>query len=180
MNTKTCARCLCEKPLTEFEKTETGIFRSQCRECRSWKRKYYQANRESEITRATKHQNADRNKTNKYKRDQMRKHPERYLCQSAKSRAKKTGIPFDLTTKDIIIPPVCPILGIPLKINDALCGPDSPSLDRIIPELGYVKGNVLVLSHRANTIKSDATLEELKQVVAFLEEHQKKLSAEQN
>jgi hypothetical protein len=46
----------------------------------------------------------------------------------------------------------------------------SPSLDRIVPELGYVKGNVRVISDRANRIKRDATLEELRAIVKYVEE----------
>ena len=46
--------------------------------------------------------------------------------------------------------------------------PASPSLDQIVPGLGYVKGNVQVISHRANTLKSDGTLEEFKKLVIFL------------
>lgn len=45
----------------------------------------------------------------------------------------------------------------------------SPTIDRIINDLGYVKGNVIVISWRANRIKSDATLAELKAIVAFYE-----------
>lgn len=46
-------------------------------------------------------------------------------------------------------------------------GPNSPSLDKIVPELGYVKGNIVVVSLRANQIKSDATIEELQAVAKF-------------
>jgi hypothetical protein len=48
-----------------------------------------------------------------------------------------------------------------------LAGDASPELDRIVPSLGYVKGNVLVVSRRANRIKTDATVEELQQVASF-------------
>lgn len=46
--------------------------------------------------------------------------------------------------------------------------PDSPSLDRVIPELGYVPGNVIVISWRANNLKRDATIEELEAVIAYM------------
>lgn len=42
---------------------------------------------------------------------------------------------------------------------------DSPSIDRIIPELGYTKGNIRVISNRANLLKSNATIEELQKVI---------------
>jgi hypothetical protein len=38
----------------------------------------------------------------------------------------------------------------------------SPSLDKIIPSRGYVKGNVMVVSSKANLMKSDASVTELR------------------
>lgn len=91
------------------------------------------------------------------------RYPEKTLWRSARERAKKNGITFTITTKDIVIPTLCPILGIPLAPRGDGTGhrPESPSVDRIIPALGYVPGNIAVVSHRANQIKSNATLEEL-------------------
>lgn len=92
------------------------------------------------------------------------------MCTSAKQRAQKKDIPFDITPADIIVPTHCPILGIPIVLDaDKLPEAGSPSLDRLIPELGYVVGNINVISHRANLLKSDATLEESQRVTAWLE-----------
>lgn len=93
------------------------------------------------------------------------------LC-SAKARAKKTGVPLNLELTDIVIPELCPLLGIPiieghLKGKKGATG-NSPSLDRIHPELGYVKGNIWVVSYRANTIKQDATPDELERIAVQL------------
>ena len=95
-------------------------------------------------------------------------YPQRALLSQAKGRAKKCGIPFDLELSDIVIPDRCPVIGIELKRNPNGSGPipSSPSLDRIVPSFGYTKGNVRVISHRANTLKSDATLLELTQILA--------------
>lgn len=60
----------------------------------------------------------------------------------------------------------------------AYLGPESPTLDKIIPALGYVPGNVWVISHRANTIKSDASLEELKTLTANLEKKLNELNGD--
>lgn len=72
---------------------------------------------------------------------------------------------------DIVVPERCPILGINLVrgVGQRTYLDSSPSLDRIIPAKGYVRGNIAVISMRANRIKSDATLDELRSVVAFLE-----------
>jgi hypothetical protein len=73
-----------------------------------------------------------------------------------------------LKDKDVSVPDVCPVLGIPLKVVSGKGFTDnSPSLDRIVPSLGYVPGNVVVISMRANRIKSDASLAELKKIVEF-------------
>jgi hypothetical protein len=106
------------------------------------------------------------------KRDRSNHKPrphEDILFQGARARAKRAGLPFTITRKDIIIPSHCPILGIPLfKVTGKQGGGDnSPSLDRIRPELGYVPGNVIVISMRANRIKSDATIQELRDIASF-------------
>lgn len=89
-------------------------------------------------------------------------HPEESWRGKLKTRALSKGIPFDDDTSDIIVPETCPILGIPLFWNTKEVGvPNNPSLDKIIPNLGYIKGNRHVVSNRANVLKRDATLEEL-------------------
>ena len=87
---------------------------------------------------------------------------------SAKRRAKKKGFEFNITLDDIPqIPDVCPVLGIPIIINvGEHCPSDnSPSLDRIDSSKGYIKGNIRIISNRANRIKADATAEELRKVL---------------
>lgn len=86
------------------------------------------------------------------------------MLSGAKRRAKRRGVPFNITAEDIQIPTVCPILGMPLEPNHDgthLSNPNSPSLDCVDPTLGYVRGNVWVISQRANLIKNNATPEEL-------------------
>lgn len=104
----------------------------------------------------------------KAKREQRReKELEKGILARIKSRAKKNNIPFNLTLDDIVIPEVCPVLNIPLIKNHGHSGYfiDSPSVDRIIPELGYTKGNIRVISNRANLLKNNATVEELELVL---------------
>lgn len=76
-------------------------------------------------------------------------------------RAKQKGVPFDITVEDIVYPTVCPVFGIELKRGKDVPAKHSPSVDRIIPEKGYVKDNIQVLSQKANAMKQDATIEEL-------------------
>jgi hypothetical protein len=90
-------------------------------------------------------------------------HREQILFSQARYRARRKGIEFNLEVTDIIIPKLCPVLKIPLVRNSSQGGPraSSPSLDRINNDLGYVKGNVQVISHKANTMKHCATDSEL-------------------
>lgn len=89
-------------------------------------------------------------------------HPIQKLLVPAKYRSTKKNIPYDIIDTDIFMPTHCPILGLELNYQGSKRGPNAASLDRIIPSLGYVKGNVEVISWRANRIKSDATPKELK------------------
>ena len=91
------------------------------------------------------------------------------MLSNAKGRASRDGIPFALTIADIVIPTHCPILGLPLypATGSRGGGDHSPSLDRIEPARGYVPGNIIVISNRANRLKSDATIEELRAIASF-------------
>jgi hypothetical protein len=91
------------------------------------------------------------------------------LVFGARRRAQIRNVPFNLELKDIQIPEICPVLGIPLRQSRRIHSPGSPTIDRLFPSKGYVKGNVRVISHRANTIKHDATAEELKKVYEWVE-----------
>lgn len=99
------------------------------------------------------------------------KDPRRSLLFSAQYRAKKMGLPINISLEDIIIPTVCPVLGLVLVRNKKYGLDNSISLDRVDPTKGYVKGNIAVMSHRANRLKDNATIEELRAVIAFMAEY---------
>ena len=88
--------------------------------------------------------------------------PEEIFHQVAKRRAKLLEIKFSISPEDIrnVWPKDgnCPALGIPLSRNVGK-GPsaNSPSLDRIVPDGGYVVGNIAIISMKANLIKNNAT-----------------------
>lgn len=69
---------------------------------------------------------------------------------------------------------ICPALGIKMKWNDSPHVGDSPSLDRLDPTKGYVRGNLVWISERANTMKHDATLAELESLTKWLKKEVKK------
>lgn len=88
------------------------------------------------------------------------------LWYRAKRRAKENGRAFDIAVEDIYVPPVCPVFLVPFEENT----PHSASLDRVDSSKGYVKGNVQVLSTRANVLKNNATLSELERLVMYMRE----------
>jgi len=99
---------------------------------------------------------------------------------SCKHTAKKSGLPFDIDMdyiKEIDTTDTCPMLGIHMSWGYHETGVgqgtksgrhDSKSIDKIIPELGYVKGNVMIISGRANMIKSDASYQEILRIGNYL------------
>lgn len=92
---------------------------------------------------------------------------------SLKLKCKKRWIPFDLDLSDLEIPEFCPAIGIKLRqqfggTKNGYAEDDSPSLDKLIPELGYTKGNVRVVSNLANRIKSNATIAQIEGVLAYM------------
>lgn len=86
-------------------------------------------------------------------------------------QSRKENVPFDLDLDYLvsIFPKdmICPALGIKMEWGTRPFKPLSPSLDRIIPTKGYVKGNVEWISYRANTMKHDGTLEELESLTRW-------------
>lgn len=88
-----------------------------------------------------------------------------------KNRAKNRGIPCDIDADYLIsiYTDTCPIYGVPFvrKANRRDNAPYTPTVDRIVPHLGYVKGNLIIISRRANNIKSDASWQEMIQVAEF-------------
>lgn len=96
-----------------------------------------------------------------YLRARRRRDPIWALLERARSRAQARALEFSIERADLVLPAVCPALGIPIQISDTR-SQNSPSLDRIEAVKGYVKGNVRVISDRANRHKSDRNLQELR------------------
>jgi hypothetical protein len=96
------------------------------------------------------------------------RNPKQAMLRSARNRAAKKGIPFDIEIGDITIPKNCPVLDIPLVRQDCRQGDSSPSLDKEIPSLGYTKGNVRVISALANRIKQNATSDQIFKVAQYV------------
>jgi hypothetical protein len=127
--------------------------------------------------------NKDRAAWAQYRVNQRLKDPESYILSRAKRTAKMRGFQFNIDTTDIIIPQVCPLLGIPIvpytneKRDRKHVPPGTPSLDRIDSSKGYIKGNVWIISNRANTLKNESTITEIEMMYLGLK---KKLEETEN
>ena len=164
MKTKVCTKCKEHKPLNEFHKSKKykdGLHY----ECKSCKKEY------------------DDNMC-----------PFKKWFTKKKSHAKIVGIEFTILPTDIPgvkiewynsggrgsrdtwraieYPKVCPVFGIELDWGMNGNQPNSPSLDRVNPKFGYIPGNVRLISMRANTMKQNMYLEELKIFEEYILSHQ--------
>lgn len=126
---------------------------TRCRDCISRRRKeLHQANPEAQRA---------------YQRAWQARNLDRSMLRAAKQRAKEKNRPFNLTVADIQIPERCPVFDQPL-IKSGKRSDWSPSIDCLVPSLGYTKGNVRIISWRANRIKCDASLEEMEALLLWM------------
>jgi hypothetical protein len=104
-------------------------------------------------------------------RKAKRRNPIRYMLYHAKRRAEQYGLPFDLDTTDLVIPERCPVLGHTFEWGEGKRGWRNnwaPSIDRIKPELGYVRGNVQIISNRVNILKSNGSVAEFEAIIEYM------------
>lgn len=90
------------------------------------------------------------------------------MLASARRRARDRNLDCNLTMKDIVLPTKCPVLGVPFDLSGGTMGDWTPTLDRVDVRLGYIKGNVCVISNRANRLKSDASVEEVTAILKYM------------
>lgn len=137
-----CSICKQEKSISQFHKRSSvsSGYDCRCKVCKS-------------------------NTNKKWRADNMF----HCLCKDLEKRAKKKGLPFDLTPEylESIYSETCPVFGIPMTIFNE--GKSTAEVDKFIPSKGYVKGNVTFLSVRANLIKSDSSLSELYKLIKWME-----------
>lgn len=93
----------------------------------------------------------------------------RHMLASARKHAAALGLPCTITKEDLAFPVRCPVLGIELEKWGTRSA--APSLDRVDSSKGYVPSNVRIISHRANRLKSDATIAEVRAILRYMDEH---------
>lgn len=143
-------------------------------DAQAYQQQYYLDHKDEILQRSKKRWDAKKDEIKAYRSQWWQDvkndyaHMQRDICRKARHRAKTLGLPFNITPDDIVIPTHCPVFGIPLSVQNDRHKDNSPALDRTIPELGYVKGNIEVISQRANVLKRDASVEELEKLVCYL------------
>lgn len=154
--TKACSKCGEVKLLSEFvrsKKTKDGR-EAHCLACERARKKMPENYR----------RDCERLRSNPWSA-QLSK-----MITSSRHRAKEKRLEHNIDVEYLrtIATSHCPYLGIELhwQVQRGLgvtnkVFPNSPSLDRIDSSKGYIKGNVVIVSHRANSIKRDATEVEL-------------------
>lgn len=165
---RVCARCHQEKALSDFwrQSSRRDGYQAACIECMSKSHKRWRANLDCRRKADMHSRNAE-----SVKRCRQRD-PLGLMYRSIKARAKKAGLECTIKKEDIVIPTHCPVLGIPLAFGvrrgKGLAERDQrPSVDRIDNSRGYTPDNIVIVSYRANRIKSDATLREIESIARF-------------
>lgn len=158
-----CKTCGEVKPYTEFwkQRTKRGYF-AECKSCQRERNKKWINNNQD------RYRQLNAAATKKVRSTS----PERTMVNTARARAKKRGIDFSITHEDVHIPDVCPVLGIQLHshLGSSSKGggwDDSPSIDRIDNNKGYTPDNIVVVSWRANRVKSHISIEEIRKLLEF-------------
>ena len=153
---KTCSCCKIEKHKSEFwaNKSKGGL-NSYCKKCSTQK---------SDLWKSINPENRKRYHYN-WRINNLNKSRSGTIIRDIRRRARKASIPIDLD-KDFVFKKLqngrCEITGIPFEIvKGGRPSPRSPSLDRIIPNLGYVKSNVRMILYAINTFKNEWSDEDI-------------------
>jgi len=137
---------------------------------KQYRKEYYLKNKEKILDRSKKRYEEKSEEIAKYQNDLYRTKNGRIIrsLASAKKNAKKRGIFFDIDLEYLrsIAPDKCPVFGTTFNWtnwgeNEGKAKPNTPSIDRIDSSKGYIKGNVQWVSYLANSMKTNATAEQL-------------------
>ena len=139
-------------------KEEIKEYNKKWRESNKEKIKEYNKKRTTERKSESSSKDYRNNKTKEFRENNY----EKFLLYQIKASAKKRNLEFNLTIEDIVIPKFCKYTNIELTktIGGGLLN-SAPSIDRIDTNKGYIKGNIQIISHLANKMKSNCTIDEL-------------------
>lgn len=161
---KRCTKCGIIKLFSEFtlNNSRPDKLTVWCKDCSKQSRDdYYSKNKEKIKEKHSEWRTNNKDYIATQRIVKKEEDPRKSLLYGAKYRATQRGLPFNLELEDIIIPEYCPVLNIKLEFFHTSQNRSSPSLDRIDSNLGYTKDNTQVISWLANTMKTNASKEEL-------------------
>lgn len=170
--TKRCGHCRQHKALSNFgrDRGRQDGLNPRCKSCVNTKT---EAQRKAARQRAaqwvTEHPEEAREHNRAYKKRLQQNQTNVWLFREAKRRARQLNVEFDITEDDVVVPDKCPVFGIPFGTLTGKHALDAPSLDRLDPQKGYIRGNIHVISWRANRLKYNGSLEDFRRLVAWME-----------
>ncbi len=141
----------------------TGMSSESEREyAREYRRRFPEKSRES--VRRYRRNNPEKVRESHYlaNRALLTSDPRKSLFYSARKRAKESGLPFEISLDHILLGSPCLLCGKDMKKSTHGVKHDSPTLDKIYPQRGYVPGNVKVICYECNMRKRDWTPETMK------------------
>lgn len=137
-------------------------------------KRWYYANKEKSLAATRRWAKKNPEKYRATGRNSLAKarlrNPHFVILENLRQNAKRRRLQFNITETDIVWPTHCPVFGFEL-IYFAPGGrvDASASVDRIDNALGYIKGNVMVISWKANRLKSNATLDDFVKIVEYMQ-----------
>lgn len=131
---------------------------------RRYQKEYYQNKKEDPTYKAN---------NIKWTRKWNLEHPQQYILSRCKASAKKLGLEFNLILDDIIIPELCPVFGLKLEhhIGKGKRHDNTISIDRVDNLKGYIKGNIAIISWKANKLKNNASIADLENIIIYMKSY---------
>jgi hypothetical protein len=172
-NSKVCKTCRKEEAKKRYH-DKGGIETLRKWRESNWERYKDQVNRGQEKRKQRmKIDPVYHEKLKREKRENSKKNYISTMLGRARKRAIKYNVPFTITVEDIQIPEKCPLLDVPFQLGVKGNYPFSPSIDRLDSTKGYTPNNVQVISTLANTMKNNATKQQLltfaKNIVTYVQ-----------
>lgn len=152
------------KPCKHGHISERLVKGGSCRICKNNHAEKYRKENALQVKESIKRSQKKNYSTEKRRESYIRNFVTEMLSR-AKYRSEKNNLEFNLTREDIILPEFCPVFGIEINFQNRQ---SSPALDRVDNKKGYIKGNVRIISNRANRLKNNGTIEEFKQIIEYM------------
>jgi len=175
---KKCKKCHEVKKVCDSNfqfRLERNKYREHCKICRNKRKTELLNNKKKDPVFLSKLKSKDSIRKKIYRKnhqdflfEKRKMNIVKILLSKSKTRAKTQNMEHNIAEEDIIIPLFCPVLGIPIFVSRGKVSDNSPSLDRINNNLGYIKGNVKVISYKANALKSNGSINEFRKIIEYI------------